>query len=191
MTPIVTALYYTPLAVGGIIISSLGGLVLHRLPGTILLVISATGSVVASLLFALIPASPSLTVKFWAFIMPAMVAGTIGIDITWTVTNVFITTSLPARHQAAGGAMIHSLFYLGVGFWQGVGSLVVSAATKAYDLGLRESYGVAFWMNVAVGGIVWIMFWFVRVDRAESALTVDEKEAIEEQNRHEGPTTPS
>ena len=56
ITPLLTAAWFTPLAVGGMMLAVVGGFVLHILPGRILLIISSVGYVVSVLLFALIPA---------------------------------------------------------------------------------------------------------------------------------------
>lgn len=59
---------------GGVFISVLGGYVLHLVNGTILIVISGLGWIVASVLFASAPVGAN----YWAWIFPSMIAATIG-----------------------------------------------------------------------------------------------------------------
>jgi hypothetical protein len=174
-----TAVYYVPMAAGGIIISGVGGIVLHRLTGTVLLLISGCGFLTCMLMFAVMPTGPSLSIKYWGFVFPAMLASTIGVDITWTVTNVYITTALPARYQGNAGALIHSLLYIGIGTWLGAANMAVSYATDDHALDLRGGYRVAFWMGVGISGLVMVAFCFVRVGKAKSELTADERAALE------------
>ncbi|KPM45155.1 hypothetical protein AK830_g1331 [Neonectria ditissima] len=129
--PLLTAVWYVPMVAGGLVIGAVGGFTLHLLPGQILLCISGLGNIVSVLLFALMPQNPS----FWAYIFPSMVCATIGIDITCTVSNIFITTSLPSHRQGLAGSLISSLLFLGIGFWQGVGDIVVEHTAS---LGLRQ-----------------------------------------------------
>ena len=42
-----------------------------------------------------------------------MIGATIGIDVTYNVANVFITTSLPQSQQGLAGALINSLVFSG------------------------------------------------------------------------------
>lgn len=91
----------TPMCVGGIVIAAAGGLVLHLVSGTILMLVAGVSWVIAPLLFALMPPGSS----YWAYIFPAMLTGTIGIDISFNITNIFITTGLPKRQQGLAGAM--------------------------------------------------------------------------------------
>ena len=81
--PLLTAAWFTPLAVGGMILALVGGFVLHVLPGRILLIISSVGYLLSVLLFGLIPArsevtgEPSITFLYWAYVFPAMCCGTV------------------------------------------------------------------------------------------------------------------
>ncbi len=189
-----TAAWFTPLAVGGMVIALTGGLVLHLLPGRVLLLISGVGYMLSVLLFALIPArtgapdDPSLTLLYWAYVFPAMCCGTIGVDIAFNVTNVFITTATPARLQAAAGALINSLLYVGMAFWLGIAELAVATAVDRRggadgdaDGGLdaRARYRVGFWAGVGLAGVALCLTCTVNLGKAEAGMTADEKAELE------------
>ncbi|KAI0135241.1 membrane transporter [Daldinia grandis] len=167
--PLRAALWFSPMAAGGIIIALVAGLTLHRLPGTILLLIAGTGFVICPLLFALIPENPN----YWRWVFPAMVCTTIGIDISFNVSGIFITTNVPKHQQGLAGACINGLVYLGISFFLGWADFAVISRSSS---GLGESYKVAFWFAVGCGaGVVLIVLGFIRVGKAKSDLTVDEK----------------
>jgi MFS family permease len=65
-SPLKVVAYYTPMILGGLILSTAGGFVLHLIPGKALLVFSGAGWIVAMLLFALAP----LGANYWAFTFP-------------------------------------------------------------------------------------------------------------------------
>ncbi|KXJ91160.1 major facilitator superfamily domain-containing protein [Microdochium bolleyi] len=203
-TALQTAAWFTPMAVGGMILAISGGLVMHLLSGRILLVISGLGFTLCGLLFALIPErtpspgagdqlTPSIDFIYWAYIFSAMVAGTMGIDITFNVTNVFITTAVPWRLQATAGAVINSLLYLGIAFWLGVAELAVATANSGRaaagddELPLRSQYQIGFWIGVALGGLATVLFLTVNIGQAAAEMTADEKLAqmAEEEQRHQ------
>ncbi|KAG7001396.1 MFS domain-containing protein [Physcia stellaris] len=172
-TPLQIVAWFTPMCLGGCIIAITGGYVLHLLSGTMLMVVSGLGWILTSLLFALAPPGAN----YWAFIFPAMIGATIGIDVTYNVTNVFITTSLPQRQQGLAGALINSLVFLGIAF---ILSFADVTQTETAYLGLRRSYQSVFWYQLAVSATALaIMLVFVRIRKAESDLTVDEKAALE------------
>ncbi|KAL7619772.1 hypothetical protein AAE478_010314 [Parahypoxylon ruwenzoriense] len=111
-----------------------------------------------------------------------MVCGTIGIDITYNVTNVFITTAMPRRLQATAAGLITSLGYLGMAFWLGVAELAVSTAARSHteeSFSLRERYNIGFWTGVGLGGFTLCCVVTTRLGQASAELTADEKDALE------------
>jgi hypothetical protein len=165
-----------------------GGLLLHIISSQILMVISSVGFFLCVLLFALAPAQAegeSTTYIYWAFIFPAMCFGTIGVDLMFNVTNVFITTSVPKRDQAAVGGLTNSLIYLGSSFWLGVSELVVSTTQSArgQTISSLEQFRIAFWLGVALGAVAVLITLTMRLGRAEADLTADEKEALQKREK--------
>lgn len=180
--PILTAAWFTPLAVGGVVLAIAGGLVLHIIPNKVLMIISSLGFVLSVLLFALIPdpatSGRSTGFIYWAYVFPAMICGTIGVDITFNVTNIFITTAMPRRHQAAAGGLINSLLYLGIAFWLGIADLAVSATVQSRGDD-RQRYQIGFWtgLGLAIASLALVLT--VKMGSAEASLTADEKAEME------------
>ena len=105
-----------------------------------------------------------------------MLCATAGIDVTYNVTNVFITTSMPKARQGLAGALINSVVFLGISFFLGMADLAV---TQTKDLGQRQSYKVAFWFAVGCASVGLIaMTLGVRIGKATSGLTVEEREEL-------------
>ncbi|KAF3797700.1 Drug resistance protein [Colletotrichum gloeosporioides] len=176
MSPLLTAVWYVPMILGGLVIGTVGGFTLHLLPGRVLLAISGTGNLLSVLLFAIMPDNPN----YWAYVFPSMICGTIGIDITYTVSNVFITTNLPAYRQGTAGALINSLLFLGISFFLGIGDVAVGQTSH---LGTKQSYKTAFWLAVGVAGVALALYAFVQIGQAKSDLTMEERAQIEEEAR--------
>ena len=169
-TPLQVVAWWTPCALGGIILSVIGGHVIHLVNGTILLLISGAAWLLSAVLFAVAPEGAN----YWAYVFPAMIGATVGIDVTFNVTNVFITTSLPSNRQGLAGALISGIMQLSIAFFLGFADVVY---TKTPNLGQKKSYQAVFWYEVACAGVaLMIMALFVRIDKAHSDLTADEKE---------------
>lgn len=173
-SPLQVVAWYVPWGIGGCILSIVGGYVFHLIPGTLLMVVGGLGWILTSLLCALAPSGAS----YWAYVLPAMIGATLGIDITFNVANIFITTSLPQSQQGLAGSLINSLLYLGIAFVLGFADIT---QTQTASSGLKESYQYVFWYQLAVQCLAMlIMLAFVRVRKAESDLTADERAAREE-----------
>lgn len=171
-----TAVWFAPMAAGGIILATVGGFTLHLLPGRILLIISGLGSVACCLLFALAPKDS----VYWAFIFPAMIGATIGVDITFIVSNIFITTNVARHNQGVAGGLITSLLFLGISFFLGFADLGVSEDEKR---GGTQGHRVAFWFGTAAAAVTLILFTTIKIGKAESELTVEERLQLEAEAR--------
>lgn len=108
-----------------------------------------------------------------------MICATIGIDITFNVANIFITTSLPKKEQGLAGALIMLVLHLGISVCLGLADIVnIGTLSK---LGQKKSYQAVFWFEVACASTALvILVLFVRVKKAKSSLTVDEMAEMEE-----------
>ena len=182
--PLLVAAWFVPMAAGGVLIAIIGGYVLHLIPGTVLLLIAGVGWLITSLLFALAPEQPN----YWAYIFPAMICATIGIDVLYNCASIFISTNLSASRQGLAGALTNGLLYLGIAFLIGFADVV---QTKTANLGMRRSYQAVFWYQFACALLSFlIMAFFVRIRKAKSDYTMDEREAfkIQEAKLLEGPT---
>ncbi|KAJ5117758.1 hypothetical protein N7448_011390 [Penicillium atrosanguineum] len=165
-----------PMAVGGLILSVTGGFILHKVSGTVLMIISCLGYVGSGLLFTIIP----LGGNYWAFVFPAMICGTIAIDISFNLANIFITTSVPKAKQGLAGALIYCTMHMGIAVMLGLAD-IVETQTKWLDK--WKSYKAVFGLQtgLCVLGLL-IVLGFVRIRHAKSELTADEKEQLERGN---------
>lgn len=147
--------------------------------GTVLLIISGIGWIMAGLLFAIMPDGAS----YWAYAFPAMIGATLGIDVTFNITNIFITTSQPKHRQGLAGALINSVLFLSIAVLLGFADV---AQVATLDQGRKQSYRVVFWFNTACASVaLLIIVLFVRVNPAASDLTADEKMRQHELNQRE------
>ncbi|KAK2808645.1 hypothetical protein FQN50_004509 [Emmonsiellopsis sp. PD_5] len=168
-SPMQIVVWCVPMVIGGFVFPLASALFLHIVSGTVLLIISGIGWVATGILFALMPEGAS----YWAFAFPAMIGATLGIDITFNITNIFITTSQPARRQGLAGAVINSVLHLSIAFLLGFAD--IAQIHTAY-LGRLGSYRVVFWFQVGCAAVsLLVIVFFVRVDAAKSEMTADER----------------
>lgn len=167
--------WYTPLGLGGCILATVGGLLMHKVSGTILALITGLAIIIDSLLFALAPNDAN----YWAWYFSAFLCATIAVDLVFTVANVFLTTSLPKRQQGLAGALGNVLLQLAIAIGLSIADIIASATAWQ---GERRSYKNVFWFELACGATALITFaGFVRIGSAKSALTADERAQGREQ----------
>ncbi|KAF5680227.1 major facilitator family transporter [Fusarium denticulatum] len=185
-SPLQVVAWYVPLGVAGLLFSLIEGFILHLVPGRVLLIISGLGAVGLQLLIALIPSGGS----YWAWVFPAVIFSTIGIDLSTILMTVFVTTTFPTAQQGLAGSVINSVLQLGVAFVLALTDIIQSATVD--EEGLARSYKNTFWFGVgaAVMSLLILAIWG-KVPKASSDLTADERaelmeEAIAEQRRYQG-----
>ncbi|KAI8685286.1 MFS domain-containing protein [Fusarium keratoplasticum] len=182
-SPLQVVAWYVPLGLAGLILSVIEGFILHLVPGRVLLIISGLGAVGSQLLIALIPLGGS----YWAWVFPAVIFSTVGIDLSTILMTVFVTTTFPTAQQGLAGSVINSVLQLGVAFVLALTDIIQSATVD--EAGLGKSYKNTFWFGVgaAAASLLILAIWG-KVPKASSDLTADEKaelleEAMIEQRR--------
>ncbi|KAF5986238.1 major facilitator family transporter protein [Fusarium bulbicola] len=184
-SPLQVIAWYVPLGVAGLLFSIVEGFILHLVPGRVLLIISGLGAVGSQLLIALIPSGGS----YWAWVFPAVIFSTIGIDLSTILMTVFVTTTFPTAQQGLAGSVINSVLQLGVAFVLALTDIIQSATVD--EEGLARSYKNTFWFGVGAAAVsLLILAIWGKVPKASSDLTADERaelmqEAIAEQRRNQ------
>jgi hypothetical protein len=106
------------------------------------------------------------------------ICATIGIDITFNIATIFITTNMPSERQGLAGGLINSIVHLGITFCLGFADIIQAETVER--VGLLKSYKAIFWFGVATASVaLFLMALFVEVEKAKSDLTADEKRELE------------
>ena len=121
---IMLSLWYTPMAVGGILFCLISSSLLHIVPIKLLLSLSGLAWVGAPLIFAVGP----VPLTYWSEVLPSMICGTLGIDLTFTVASIFLSSSQPLKFQGVAGAVSSILVNLAMSFSLPISLIVKEAA---------------------------------------------------------------
>lgn len=148
------------------------GFILHILPGQALLLMTATCKILAVLFFALIPDEPS----YWAWVFPAMLAEAACTDVLWTVSNVFLTSSLPRHRQGLAGALINVSLFIGGAFFLAVADVARSSFANA-GLDLKGQYKGLFWVGVGFASVALVICCFLRIGKADCSGSTEEEDS--------------
>lgn len=180
---IMLSLWYTPMAVGGIVFCVIGSSLLHIVPIKLLLIISGLSWIGAPLVFAVGPTPLS----YWSEVLPSMICGTLGIDLTFTIAAIFLSSSQPLKFQGVAGAVSSILVNLAMSFSLPV-SLIVKEAAMAHfaSESINKSVDSTIWgfraafiygAASAACGLVVVIF-FVHISRSVvSGKKQDDEEA--------------
>jgi len=181
---IMLSLWYTPMAVGGILFCVIGSSLLHIVPIKLLLILSGLAWIGAPLVFAVGP----IPLTYWSEVLPSMICGTLGIDLTFTIAAIFLSSSQPLRFQGVAGAVSSILVNLAMSFSLPISLIVKEAATAQASNGSIDDeahstvwgFRAAFIYGVvsASCGLIACIF-FVKISRS----VVSEKEREDDEER--------
>ena len=161
--------WFSPWAIGGLVLAVVGSFLLHLVSGTGLLIFSGAAWLGAVLLMALIPQGGTSG----AFIFPSVILATFGLDITFNVTNIFIITKIPAARQGLAGALINSIVYMGMALIWGLADMM---QTETLPRGAHGSHWIILSFVIATASTALVITIFsIRIERAKSDMTIDEK----------------
>lgn len=150
MSALMTAVHLLPMAVSGIIVNIIAGLILHRVSNKLLMYIGSSSYMVAALLLALNRESSS----YWAFCFPAFAIQVIGADLEFNVANMYVMSSMPPSRQSVAGGIFQTAAKLCMTLGLGVGTAVFNSVQQSPSLAgywdvETQPYSAVFWFSMA------------------------------------------
>jgi nitrate/nitrite transporter NarK len=152
-SPLGTALRFLPAPVSGALANIGVGLLVHRIRGDWIVVLTSIVSALASLLMAIIDPS-------WSYFRCAFVAqffNPVGADGMFTVANLLITSMFPPGEQGVAGGVFNTISQTGKSVGMALTLLIAQQVTansshedKTSPEALMVGYRAAFWFCVAL-----------------------------------------
>ncbi|KAI1845126.1 hypothetical protein JX266_008673 [Neoarthrinium moseri] len=160
MQPFDVAVRLLPQALMGLFFSPLVGLIMHRVPGTVLLVIAAFCSVLSNLLLIFLNQQSN----YFAFIFPSLLLSTVGMDWTMNVGSLYTLAALPLEHHSIGASLLQTTTRLGVPLGMAVTTAVWSSfSNKGLDASIP--YSRTFVTTAAFASFSLLLAPFIRIGR--------------------------
>lgn len=161
-SPLEVAVRLLPQAVGGLIVNFIAAMVMHRVSNKLLMII---GAVAYAISFALISAMPAGS-SWWALTFPSLVLSVIGADFQFTVTNMYVMSSLPSEQQSIGGGILNTVTRVSSSIGLGMSTAVFTGLSSSVDGGLHapfHAYQATFWVALAGAGLALFFLPFLTI----------------------------
>ncbi|KAF5367005.1 hypothetical protein D9758_003849 [Tetrapyrgos nigripes] len=127
LTPIETSVRFIPMVIAGIIANLGGGLLMSRVPSQILVLSGLSGTIAASIIFALIDVNSSYwKAAFWVMVL------VVGVDIAYPIGNMHLATSFDEDSQALAGGIFSVTTRLATSIGIAITSSISTAITQRY-----------------------------------------------------------
>ena len=119
---VLLALWYLPMTIAGLVCCILIEPLLHAVHMKMLLVITALLWIAGPVILAVSP----LPLDYWANAFPSVLCATAGINLTFTISIVYLTAVQPAESQGLCGAMCSIFLGLAFAFSLPIGQIVMT-----------------------------------------------------------------
>jgi predicted tellurium resistance membrane protein TerC len=143
----------------GLLTNFIASFILHRVSGTILLIVAECGILAAALLQALQPVGTI----YWAMTFPSLPLMIIGAEFSYLVCSLFVLESVQKKHLSVAAGVFSSLMSLG----SAIGA-AASSSIRQHVSGQEKSiagFHAAFWFGVGMAGLAVLIALTVRVDK--------------------------
>ncbi|OCT49013.1 Major Facilitator Superfamily protein [Cladophialophora carrionii] len=148
LSPLMVAVHLLPAGIGGILVNVLAAMIMHRISNRLIMIIGAVSAVIASALLSAIHTS----ISFWALAFPALLFSVLSQDLEFTVTNMYVMSSLPSEQQSVAGGLFNTVTRLvatvGLGIQTSIYNTAGGSAEGAGALRYRP-YQATFWVSLA------------------------------------------
>ncbi|KAI7041609.1 putative transporter [Hortaea werneckii] len=130
---IMVAVRLLPMAIAGILVNLVAGLVLHRVSNKLLMLIGTSGYAAAFILLSVQRHDTS----YWALCFPAFILLVVGADLEFNVANMYVMSSMPPSQQSIAGGIFQTVAKLSMTIGFGIATAVFSAVEKNPSLAIR------------------------------------------------------
>ncbi|CAO1625069.1 unnamed protein product [Sympodiomycopsis kandeliae] len=168
VSPLTAALYILPNAVVGFAAATAVSKLFHALAAHWLLIVGMFATAVGPALF--LPQTESTS--YWALSFPSIAIATLGPDLSFAASSIFVTSSVARHSQGAAGSLLITVQNLGVAIMTGLSDAIQSAAVDDQPVTTRQGTlaGLhALWwfqLGCALAGAA-ICAFFVRIPRGQ------------------------
>ncbi|TIA06116.1 putative transporter, partial [Aureobasidium pullulans] len=164
-SPLTTAVHLLPMAIMGIIVNIVAGMIMHRVSNKALMLVGCFGYTIAFTLIAV----NTIHSSYWAFCFPSFLLAVVGADLEFNVANYIVQTVTKLCQS--------------VGF--GIGTAVFNAVGRSAKEGGRwdvatKPYSAVFWFAAAASGTSIVFATFLTIG------TQGGKEKGEDEDEGEG-----
>ena len=163
-TPILVAVKLLPMMIGGLAMNIIAALVMHRVSNKFLMFIGAISFVLSNILFSVARKESS----YWAYYFLALLLCVVGADLEFTVTNMYVMSTLPSEQQSVAGALLNTMARLAATIGIGIQTSVYNAlGGSAFGKGaqLYRPYQSTFWVSLAGAGLALVLVPFLTIKR--------------------------
>jgi MFS family permease len=164
LSPLMNAVHMLPAGIGGIMVNILAALTMHRISNKLIMIAAAVCAAVACALFS----ATSQSISYWALTFPALIFSVLSQDLEFTVTNMYVMSSLPSEQQSVAGGLFNTVVRLSATVMLGIQTSIYNSAggTAQGEGSLKyRAYQTTFWASTVAAVLALFLVPFITIGR--------------------------
>jgi hypothetical protein len=128
------------------------------------MIVGAVSQVIACALFS----ATSLSISYWALTFPALLFSVLSQDLEFTVTNMYVMSSLPRDQQSVAGGLFNTVTRLAATIGLGVQTSIFNSAggsSEGAGAVTYRPYQSCFWVSLVGSGLALFLVPFITIGR--------------------------
>ncbi|KAK5263904.1 hypothetical protein LTR96_010779 [Exophiala xenobiotica] len=164
VSPLMVAVRLLPAGIGGILVNVLAAMIMHRVSNKLIMAVGAVSQTIACALLS----ATSNSISYWALTFPALLFSVLSQDLEFTVTNMYVMSSLSNDEQSVAGGLINTVIRLvatvGLGIQTSIYNSTGGSAEGAGAVKYRP-YQTTFWVALAGATLAIFLVPFLTIGR--------------------------
>ena len=148
----------------GLLVNFVAALIMHRVSNKLLMLIGAVAFVACDILLSVADKHST----YWAFTFPALILSVVGADFEFTVTNMYVMSSLSPKQQSVAGGLFNTVTRLSATVGLGVQTSVytrLGGSASGAGSQLFRPYQSAFWVSLTGAVVALFLVPFLTIGR--------------------------
>ncbi|KAK5736800.1 hypothetical protein LTR17_007125 [Elasticomyces elasticus] len=150
MSALQVAVHLLPMAVMGIAVNIVAGLILHRVSNKLIMLVAKLSYTGSFLLIAFNKTDSS----YWTFFFPSFILLVMGADLEFNVANMYVMSSMPPSQQSIAGGIFQTVSKLCTTLGFGIATAIFTSVQRKPTLAkywdpTTQPYTATFWFAVA------------------------------------------
>ncbi|TVY29781.1 Efflux pump [Lachnellula hyalina] len=181
VSPLLGAAQFSPTVISGCIAAFTTGSILHRVPGSVVMMIALGAFCIGSILVGTMPVSQT----YWAQLFVSQVVMPWGMDMSFPAATLLLSNAMPRKHQGVAASLVNTIINYSISLALGFAGTIETHVNYGGKDVLR-GYRGALYLGIGLAGlgVVLAMFFGLYEHRgsrknknhAEDAASSDDKE---------------
>ena len=148
-SPLLTSTYFVPTSISGLIAALTTGMILHRVPASVVMLIAMLAFMTGTILVATTPVGQI----YWAQIFVAVVIMPWGMDMSFPAATILLSNKMRREEQGVAASLVNTVINYSISIGLGMAGTIEGRVGGTGEQGLLKGYRGALYFGIGIAGL--------------------------------------